>query len=132
MIQMQASVTGTPGVYSGGETVSTAIVRWIAPLVQFLLNQEDRTLFERLVEDWKNETRFSSAEEMAAHWAYRDIIAMGDAALPFIMERLAESPDHWHFALTEITQHDPVPEDAYGDLDLMAQAWLGWWDKRTG
>jgi hypothetical protein len=89
--------------------------------------------FEALAVQWKNDTRFSSFVDMiVSHQAYREIVAMGDAALPFIMEEQAAAPHHWHAALVEITDYDPVPEEARGDLDLMAQSWLEWWDRRTG
>jgi hypothetical protein len=34
--------------------------------------------------------------------------------------------DHWFVALKRIAGEDPVPPQARGDLDRMAEAWLSW------
>ena len=42
------------------------------------------------------------------------------------MDELRREPDHWFVALKRITGADPVPAEARGDLDRMAEAWLNW------
>ena len=57
------------------------------------------------------------------------IIAMGETALPLIISQLkreGDDPDHWFVALEAITGKDPIPEEAYGDTPIMAEAWLSW------
>lgn len=83
--------------------------------------------FRLLTDEWKAQAEFlSSPTAIAAIPAYQAIIAMGPRAVPLILDELRREPDHWFVALKRITGEDPVPEDARGDLDLMAQAWLRW------
>ncbi len=83
--------------------------------------------FRRLTDEWKSQAEFlSSPTAIAALPAYQAIIAMGSGAVPLILDELRREPDHRFVALKRITGEDPVPEDARGNLDLMAQAWLRW------
>jgi hypothetical protein len=83
--------------------------------------------FRRLTAEWKGQAEFlSSPTAIAELPAYRAIIDMGSAAIPLILGELGREPDHWFVALKRITGEDPAPEDARGDLDRMAQAWLTW------
>jgi len=83
--------------------------------------------FEALVTEWKSATRFASSMiEMATHGAYQQIIGLGPAAVPLILERLARQPDFWFWALKAITGEDPVPDQARGKLQEMTSAWLAW------
>jgi hypothetical protein len=87
----------------------------------------DAETFRRLAAEWKLQARFlPSPTVIAALSAYRAIIAMGMAAVPLILDELQRDPDHWFVALRRITGEDPVPDDAQGDLDRMAEAWLNW------
>ena len=54
------------------------------------------------------------------------IIGMGPAVVPLILEELQREPDHWFWALEAITQQDPVPPEARGDVGAMADAWIAW------
>jgi len=84
-------------------------------------------LFERLVTEWRQETRFlSSITEMAISPPYQKIIGLGPAVLPFLFQQLRERPDHWFWALKAITREDPVPEESRGNLSQMTEAWLHW------
>ena len=83
--------------------------------------------FEKLVKKWEEETTFASTVlEMATHPAYQQIIGIGPNAIPLILNRLSEEPDHWFWALKAIAGEDPVPENSQGDLDEMAKAWIAW------
>ena len=83
--------------------------------------------FTHLARRWKRETaHLASASRMADHPAYREIIAMGDAAVPFLLRELERRPDHWFIALRRITGVDPVPQSARGDVRKMADAWIAW------
>ena len=86
-----------------------------------------RTRFDELADEWAQETRFqSSSTEVAIHPAYQQIIGMGPAALPFILERLSQRTEHWFWALAAISGEDPVdPMDA-GKVEAMAESWLRW------
>ncbi len=77
--------------------------------------------------EWKSQAEFlASPTKIAELPAYQAIIAVGSAAVPLILGELRREPDHWFVALKRITGADPVPEDARGDIDRMAQAWLDW------
>ena len=86
--------------------------------------------FDQLVSRWHQERGAeSSVTKIAMCPAYQKIIAMGPDAVPEILRRLereGDEPDHWFWALTAITNADPVPYDARGDMVQTAQAWLAW------
>lgn len=86
-----------------------------------------RAKFDRLVSQWKGDTRFASTVlEMATHPAYQQIIGMGSAVVPLILHRLTAKPDHWFWALKAITGEDPVAKKSRGNLNEMTEAWLNW------
>ncbi len=89
--------------------------------------EEVRARFEALVRRWKAETRFeSSSTKLFLHPAYQQIIGMGAAVVPLLLESLARAPEHWSWALKAITGADPVPAGARGNVKQMADAWLEW------
>jgi hypothetical protein len=94
------------------------------------INVTDRTTaahFAELAARWRTETdALSSPAEVAAHPAYREIIAMGEPAIRLILAELETRPDHWFEALRAMTGEDPVPPEARGDVGAMARAWLEW------
>ena len=55
---------------------------------------------------------------------------MGPVAVPLLLRELATNLDSWFWALRAITEEDPVPEEARGDGDAMAGAWLNWAKER--
>ena len=86
-----------------------------------------RPRFRRIAEEWKDDTMGSSMpDRIAMHDAYQQIIAMGEAALPLILEDLRTELNHWFFALSAITSADPVPEADRGKMRKMRDAWLKW------
>jgi hypothetical protein len=83
--------------------------------------------FRRLADEWRAATGFmSSVTEIAVQPAYQQIIGMGEAAVPFILEELRREPAQWFWALRAITGADPVPETSRGRVREMADAWLDW------
>ena len=83
--------------------------------------------FAELASLWRSETEFqSSPRAMADHPAYREIIAMGEPAVPLILAELKARPDFWFDALRAITGVEPVPKAARGDVAAMSAAWLEW------
>ena len=83
--------------------------------------------FNRLADIWEQETKYlSNVSDMSAHFAYQKIIKMGYEAIPLILERLAEKPGHWFYALAIITDENPVDKDDSGDFYAMTTAWLNW------
>lgn len=87
--------------------------------------------FKALTKQWKDNTRnLSSVTCIAKHPAYREIVGMGEKAVPWILEELEKEPDQWFAALTEITGQNPIPQESMGKLDEMALAWLNWGEDR--
>ena len=87
--------------------------------------------FRELAKAWREDTRhLSSIHEMVLHSAYQQIIGMGPAAVPLIIDELRHSPDHWFWALRAITGEDPVVASHRGDIRAMAQDWIRWYDER--
>ena len=88
-----------------------------------------RQEFARLADEWKRGrgATLRWQRKWQEHPAYRNIVAMGEAAVPLILAELEREPDHWFFALHEIiTGASPVPEESRGKLHEMAKAWIDW------
>lgn len=91
-------------------------------------------LFGSLATQWHEDTEhMSNLNKACKHFAYQQIIGMGKVApslvLPLILRELALRPDHWFWALHEITNEDPAQDD--DDFDNAVDAWLTW-GKRKG
>lgn len=83
--------------------------------------------FQKLAATWRADTAYlSSCTDMFAHPAYQEIIGLGKAAVPLLLQDLAREPEHWSYALQVITGANPVPPADRGNLDKMAAAWLRW------
>ena len=87
----------------------------------------NRDTFQRLADAWERDRpRGVDVEQMTKHPAYQHIIAMGEPAVPLLLQRLAEEPGHWFVALNAITGARPVPPESRGRIKEMTQAWLNW------
>jgi hypothetical protein len=89
--------------------------------------------FNRLAKAWKSETELvSKVTKRILHPAYQKIIGMGESAIPLILQDLAQNgPEDWFWALTAITDENPIPENIAGNMLAMTEAWLQW-GKRAG
>jgi hypothetical protein len=86
-----------------------------------------RVTFEELVLTWASATvHLSSPSKIVEHPAYRQIIGLGPAVLPLMLRDLAENGRFWFPALNAITGENPIPADAAGDVEKMAEAWIEW------
>ena len=63
---------------------------------------------------------------MVEHPSYRAIIALGEPAIPLILEVLVREPDYWFAALKAITGANPVRPEDQGNLTKMAASWIEW------
>ena len=87
----------------------------------------DRETFESLADEWERDRpRGVDIVQMTRHTAYQQIIAMGEPAVPWLLNRLATKSDHWFVALSTITGAKPVPPESRGRVKEMVQAWLDW------
>lgn len=83
--------------------------------------------FNRLRDQWKLERGHEpSTAKIILMPAYQKIIGMGRDAIPFLLRELDTNVDNWFWALTMITEENPVLEEIRGDGEAMAQAWLQW------
>ena len=93
----------------------------------------DYLMFTQLRARWRREKGAASApSEVEGCPSYLGIIALGKNALRWILAEMkseGDDPDHWFVALAAIAREDPVPEEAYGNMREMADAWFRWADK---
>ena len=69
----------------------------------------ERTDFERLADEWlEQRPRGVDVAQMIRHPAYQAIIDIGPDAVPWLLERLAQRPDHWFHAPNQIADAQPV------------------------
>jgi hypothetical protein len=81
----------------------------------------------RLEALWNVETVFlSSTTKIVGHPAFREIVSLGEAVVPYLLRDLQERPRLWVWALPEITGVDPVPASDRGNIARMTEAWLRW------
>jgi len=89
---------------------------------------EDREIeirFSRLYSQWKAETAgVSSIQRVVLNPNYLKIIGMGKPVIPFILDALAQKPDHWFVALSALT--DDNPTDPGDNLIEAVSNWLNW------
>ena len=87
--------------------------------------------FNKLAKAWKSETELvSKVTKRILHPAYQKIIGMGESAIPLILKDLSENgPDDWFWALTAITDENPIRKEIAGNMAAMTEAWLQWGKK---
>jgi hypothetical protein len=69
----------------------------------------------------------SKVTKRILHPAYQKIIGLGEAAIPLILQDLsANGPDDWFWALTAITDENPIKKEMAGNMAAMTEAWLQW------
>jgi hypothetical protein len=103
------------------------------PIAEMLVQRNaeakvDHRSFYSALNAWKKEVAFvSSISEQVASPSYLRIIGMGEKVLPLILRELKEEPAMFFPALEAITGlNDVIPEECYGDLEAMSEAWLSW------
>ena len=83
--------------------------------------------FDALAARWQRETgHHSSTDVKIAHPAYREIVRMGEAAIPMILRELERTRAQWFQALFEITGETPFALEDHGNVEAMASAWVEW------
>src|ERR1019366_3554460 len=83
--------------------------------------------YAKLTAECDHDTRYSSKlKTKVEHPAFREIVAMGEKAVPLILAGLEKKPSHWTLALDEITVANPLPEGSAGDLEKLVAAWIAW------
>ena len=91
------------------------------------LELPDRQKFQELADQWENETvLLSNSDEATAHPSHQEIVGMGEAVVPLILERMQSRGGHWFHALRNITGADPVHPEDRGNVATMQASWLDW------
>ena len=89
----------------------------------------DRERFLQLADHWEAETALLSRIDMAIdHPAHKEIVGMGEPAVPLILERMKSQGGHWFPALRALTRVNPVKPADHGDIQAMQASWLEWGD----
>ena len=90
---------------------------------------EQRSL--ELAERWREETQFySMSRQLMEHPAYREILQMGEIAVPWILRDMAMTGARWTLLLSEITGEDPAVHAAPGRVREVQAAWIEWGRER--
>ncbi len=91
-------------------------------------NNQTKERFEKLATSWKANTKFiSNVTAKTLNPDYQKIIGMGKDAIPFILDDLeANGPNDWYWALTAITDTNPITPEIAGNMVAMTEAWLQW------
>src|SRR5439155_22227751 len=90
-------------------------------------DERDHDRFRQLAARWKAERPpHSSSSRLTDHPAYREIIALGRRAIPWLLAELEREPDHWFSALKQLAGADPVRPEHRGNIEAMAADWIGW------
>ena len=83
--------------------------------------------FRDLANRWHRETdHLSNPTDIMRHEAYLKIVALGPAAIPFILRELEGRGGQWYSALRILTDANPVPREHWGYVKLMKDDWLDW------
>jgi len=88
---------------------------------------DSEDLFKKLVAEWRSDTgHLSVVSQRLGHPAYIQIMQMGASAIPLILEELERRPDHWFYALTQLTQENPIPVNFNGTIADAIDLWISW------
>ena len=96
------------------------------------LTPEQRQTVERrfrdLATEWAELTAYrSNMGALRDHPVYRELVALGEPAVPLILSELEREPSvSWFGLLTSITGENPVSPELAGRVAAMAGAWLEW------
>ena len=85
-----------------------------------------RREFRRLFDIWDEETEFfSSPHQMYGHWAYRQIIELGEPAIPYMLGEMQRGLQPLGFALRAVSGETPI-RDSGATTAEKAAAWIAW------
>lgn len=91
------------------------------------IEPSDRVRFSQLADQWERDTVFLSfTDKIIAHPAHREIVSMGESAIPLILERMNAQGGLWFNALKEITGENPVRQGDRGEVTFIQETWLKW------
>ena len=88
--------------------------------------------FRRLVQQWRSETYYlSSVTAKSNHPAFKEIVEMGESAVPWIIEELRNHRDFLFVALHLIVKNGPMPVGSMGKPNKLIDEWLQWAEREN-
>ena len=88
--------------------------------------------FDALADAWEAHCRAHSVSSNPYVYlrseAFDGIVAMGDAAIPHIIERMRTGPVFYAAALARITGRSDFGDGITGKVEQARDQWLTWWD----
>lgn len=85
-----------------------------------------------MVARWRAETYYlSSVTAKSEHSAFREIVEMGESAIPWIVEELRRNQDFLFLALHLIVKDDPTSVGAKGNPHKLIEEWLQWAERQN-
>jgi hypothetical protein len=91
------------------------------------VNEDVVATFNDLYSKWKEETSVISSTDIFDNIYYQEIIALGKAILPTLIDKLNGSSTFLFLALYRITGENPVQPEHHGDIAAMTGEWKNWW-----
>jgi len=87
--------------------------------------------FHQLAEQWEQETgSLSSQTKKIMNRHYQAIVGMGPQIIPALLRDIQDNRRDWFWALSAITQENPINRADAGNVDKMAAAWVTWGRKK--
>ena len=87
--------------------------------------------FREQADKWDRETRhLSSPTQKMMHPSHQAILGLGSAVVPILLRDLTQNRREWFWALSYLTQENPIPREDAGKMDKMIAAWANWGRKR--
>lgn len=92
--------------------------------------------FAELAEQWEAHcaaNRVSSNPYVyLRHPSFEGIVALGEAAVPLIVDRYRDGSVFWGAALRQITGISQFGDGVVGNLEATRRGWLQWWEQQRG
>ena len=83
--------------------------------------------FKEQAEKWQRETEhLSSPTQRVMHPSYQAILGMGNKVVPILLRDLQQNRRPWFWALSYLTQENPINPKDSGRIDQMIEAWVRW------
>lgn len=90
-------------------------------------------VFEILADKWSEDIAFTSnTTEIIKHPIYRAVTELGRDVIKPILKRMDSTHEHWFYALSEITNENPVKQEHHGFIDLIINDWIEWGEANVG
>jgi len=119
---------GTPKKRKGAHPAKLVLIDE-AVAKAFLVGQHTalEQRFSKQADRWKRETmHISSPTQKMMHPSLQAILGMGKDVVPLLLRDMAQNRTEWFWALSYITQENPIKRDEAGKMDKMIAAWLNW------